>query len=101
LISPSAAPDRQLSARERARESHIDGEGQREREGESGKKLNGGRTEGGQELMGSHLIIVAVECAAAKIFASDMRRRVCTIWQFATHTASERYRKLAIEHTNV
>ena len=44
------------------------------REGESGEKWNGGRTERGQELMGSHLIIVAVECAAAKIFASDMRR---------------------------
>jgi hypothetical protein len=49
------------SERERERERDSDGEGQREREGESGEKWNGGRTERGQELMGSHLIIVAVK----------------------------------------
>jgi hypothetical protein len=30
--------------------------------------------EGGQKLMGSHLIILALKCAMAKIFAGDMRR---------------------------
>jgi hypothetical protein len=38
--------------------------------------------------MGSHFIIFAVKSALAQIFARDMRRRICPIWQCVMHTES-------------
>jgi hypothetical protein len=58
----------------RETEKEIEREREREREERRGREHRDGRTEGGQELKGSYLIIVALKCSAAKIFASDMRR---------------------------
>jgi hypothetical protein len=56
---------------ERQRKRYKEREREKERRG---RERRDGRTEGGQELKGSHLIIFALKCSAAKIFASDMRR---------------------------